>query len=39
MEKEKLIKDIELGINATDRKDEYSIGMRNGMRWCLSLIE
>lgn len=39
MEKEKLIKDIEFGINATDGKDDYSVGMRNGMRWCLSLID
>lgn len=39
MEKEKLIKDIEFGINATDVKDDYSVGMRNGMRWCLSLID
>lgn len=38
MDKEKLINDIEFGIDATDLDDDYSVGMRNGMRWCLSLI-
>ena len=35
---EKLIQDILFGIEATSGKDDYSIGMRNGMRWALSMI-
>ena len=35
---EKLIQDILFGIEATSGKDDYSIGMRNGMRWVLSMI-
>lgn len=30
---------IEKGINATNSIDIYSLGMRNGMRWCKSLID
>ena len=34
-----LISKIQNGIKATDADDVYSCGMRNGMRWCLSLID
>ena len=34
-----LISKIQNGIKATDAKDVYSCGMRNGMRWCISLID
>lgn len=34
-----LISVIQNGIKATDADDEYSRGMRNGMRWCKSLID
>ena len=30
---------IQNGIKATDANDAYSCGMRNGMRWCMSLID
>lgn len=33
-----LIHAIENGIMATDANDIYSCGMRNGMRWCKSLL-
>ena len=35
----KLIETIKFGIEASDTDDEYTIGLRNGMRWCLSLID
>ena len=35
---EKLIQTILFGIEATNGKDDYSLGMRNGMRWVLSMI-
>ncbi len=35
---EKLIQAILFGIEATNGKDSYSIGMRNGMKWVLSMI-
>ena len=38
LDTEKLIQDIIFGIEATTGKDDYSIGMRNGMRWVLSMI-
>lgn len=34
-----LITTIQNGIKATDADDVYSCGMRNGMRWCISLID
>lgn len=34
-----LITKIQNGIKITDANDVYSCGMRNGMRWCLSLID
>lgn len=34
-----LITQIQNGIKATDADDAYSCGMRNGMRWCISLID
>ena len=34
-----LIAKIQNGINATNANDSYSCGMRNGMRWCMSLVD
>lgn len=34
-----LITKIQNGIKVTDADDVYSCGMRNGMRWCISLID
>ena len=34
-----LITEIQNGIKVTDADDAYSCGMRNGMRWCISLID
>lgn len=34
-----LIAKIQNGIKATDVDDIYFCGMRNGMRWCISLID
>ena len=34
-----LIAKIQNGIKATNVDDKYSCGMRNGMRWCISLID
>lgn len=34
-----LIAKIQNGIKATDADDAYSCGMRNGMKWCISLID
>jgi len=34
-----LITEIQNGIKATNADDAYSCGMRNGMRWCISLID
>jgi len=34
-----LVRMIEFGITATNSNDAYSLGMRNGMRWCKSLID
>ena len=34
-----LITMMQTGIKATDADDPYSCGMRNGMRWCMSLID
>ena len=34
-----IITKIQNGIKATDANDVYSCGMRNGMRWCKSLID
>jgi hypothetical protein len=36
---ENLVRMIEFGITATNSRDAYSLGMRNGMRWCKSLID
>lgn len=33
-----LIAKMQNGIKATDADDTYSCGMRNGMRWCISLL-
>lgn len=35
----KLIEDIKNGIKASNANDDYMTGLRNGMRWCLSLID
>lgn len=34
-----LVGKIKNGITASDGNSEYFIGLRNGMRWCLSLID
>ena len=34
-----LIAKIQNGINTTNANDSYSCGMRNGMRWCMSLVD
>lgn len=34
-----LIAKIQNGIKVTDADDAYSCGMRNGMRWCMSLVD
>lgn len=34
-----LIRAIRAGIVATSTNDVYSCGMRNGMRWCLGLVD
>jgi len=34
-----LVEKIKNGITASDGNSEYFIGLRNGMRWCLSLID
>ena len=39
LDSETLIRTIETGITATNSNDAYSLGMRNGMRWCKSLID
>lgn len=39
MDKNLLINTIRAGITATNCKDVYSCGMRNGMRWCKALID
>lgn len=36
---EEILEDIENGIQATNSKDAYSTGMRNGMKWCKSLLD
>ena len=33
-----LITKMQNGIKATDADDAYSCGMRNGIRWCISLL-
>lgn len=37
--KKNLSRTINAGIVVTNAKDVYSCGMRNGMRWCRSLLE
>ena len=37
-EEQKLLAKIDVAINAVDRHDVYSVGMRNGMRYVKSLI-
>ena len=39
LDSENLVRTIENGITATNSNDAYSLGMRNGMRWCKSLID
>ena len=39
LDSEALIRTIEMGITAINLNDVYSLGMRNGMRWCKSLID
>lgn len=36
---EKLIEKIKFGIEASNINDDYTTGLRNGMRYCLSLID
>lgn len=38
-DREDLVEKIKNGITASDGNNEYFIGLRNGMRWCLSLID
>ena len=38
LDTEKLIQAILFGIEATSGKDDYSVGLRNGMRLALSII-
>lgn len=38
LDTKKLIQDILFGIEATNGKDDYSVGLRNGMRLVLSMI-
>ena len=37
--KQKLIRTMNAGIVATNTKDVYSCGMRNGIRWCRALLK
>ena len=37
--KSKLIEDIEFAIEASNTNDNYMTGLRNGMRYCLALID
>ena len=37
--KKNLLRTINAGIIATNTKDDYSCGIRNGMRWCRSLLD
>lgn len=39
LDKKELIRTITAGIIATNTKNVYSCGMRNGMRWCKALLE
>lgn len=39
MTREKIIDAIDFAIKATDSQDDYSMGMRNGMRYVKSLID
>lgn len=39
IDKQELTRMITAGIIATNTKDVYSCGMRNGMRWCRGLLE
>lgn len=39
MSTEELIKTINIGIKATTGTSDYFVGMRNGMRWALSLLD
>lgn len=36
---ENLIEKIKFGIEASNANDDYTTGIRNGMRYCLSLID
>ena len=36
--KQSIIEYMDFGIKHTDLQDAYSIGFRNGIRWCKSLI-
>lgn len=38
-EKKKLLGEMDAAINAVDRHDVYSVGMRNGIRYAKSLID
>lgn len=37
--KQSIIEYMDFGIKHTDLEDAYSIGFRNGIRWCKSLID
>ena len=37
--KQSIIEYMDFGIKHTDLQDSYSIGFRNGIRWCKSLID
>lgn len=37
--KKNLLRTINAGIITTNTKDDYSCGIRNGMRWCRSLLD
>lgn len=37
--KQSIIEYMDFGIKHTNLQDAYSIGFRNGIRWCKSLID
>ena len=37
--KQSIIEYMNFGIIHTDLQDAYSIGLRNGIKWCKSLID
>lgn len=39
LDTKELVAKIKKGISATNADDVYSCGMRDGMRWCMSLVD